>query len=193
MMPPDSQPTVTTHRPPHGWGSLFSPFHVVLQLLLAALFFSANELDRIFNLWFALVPIIGVPTIVVGMIWIGGIVRSLINRRWLRLASVAVAPLLVWPLLILLLRTGLDAHWVRFQLNKHGYEESIRKLQGTHPIYNSWDWGTTGGAAAVNIFYSLIYDESDRVVLRDGKNVEGGTTRVRKFGDHFYLVTLIYQ
>jgi hypothetical protein len=193
MRPSDSQASITNHRPPHGWGSLFSPFHVVLQLLLAALYFFANELDRIFNLWFALVPIIGIPTIAVGAIWIGGIARNIIHRRWLLLGRVVVAPLLVWPLLFLLLRTGFDAHWMRFKLNKHGYEESVRKLEVAHPIYNSWDWGSTGGAAAANIFYSLIYDESDRVVLSDGKNAEGGITTVRQFGDHFYLVTLVYQ
>ena len=193
MYPPDSQAAVANPRPPQGWRILFSPLHVLLQLLLAALFFSANELDRIFNLWFALVPIIGIPTIIVGLIWIGGIVRSLIHRRWLRLASIVVAPLMVWPLLVLLLRTGFDSHWVRFQFNKHGYEEAIRTLKGTHPIYHSWDWGSTGGAAAANIFHSLIYDESDRIMLRDGEKVGGGTAWVRKFGDHFYLVTLIYQ
>ena len=193
MQPPNSQAAVANFRPPHGFGRLFSPFHIALQLLLAILFYSANELDRIFNLWFALVPIIGIPTIIVGMIWIGGIVRSLAQRRWLRLASVVAAPLMVWPLLFLLLRTGFDSHWVRFQFNKPGYEETGRKLGGTHPIHHSWDWDSTGGAAAVNVFYSLTYDESDQVMLKDGEKVEGGTTRVRKFGDYFYLVTLIYQ
>ena len=155
MPPPENQAVVENLRPQHGWGNLFSPFHVVLQLLLAALFFSANELDRIFNLWFALVPIIGIPTIIVGLVWIGGIVRNLINRRWLRLVSVVVAPLIVWPILVLLLHAGFDSHWIRFQVNKHDYKEAVRTLEGTHPIHHSWDWGTTGGVAAVNIFYSL--------------------------------------
>ena len=193
MPHPDAQATVVNQPPPSGWRNFFSPFHIVLQMLVAALFFSAHELDRIFNLWFALVPIIGIPAIIVGIIWIVGIIRNLILGRWLRLASVAIAPLLVWPLLILLLRTGFDSHWVRFQFNKPSYEETVQALEGTHPRYHSWSWGSTGGAAAANIFHSLVYDESDRVAHRDGEKVEGGITSVRTFGNHFYLVTLIYQ
>ncbi|MEK9136030.1 MAG: hypothetical protein AAB393_02810 [Bacteroidota bacterium] len=93
----------------------------------------------------------------------------------------------------MLLRTGFDSHWVRFQFNKPSYEETVQALEGTHPRYHSWSWGSTGGAAAANIFHSLVYDESDRVAHRDGEKVEGGITSVRTFGNHFYLVTLIYQ
>jgi hypothetical protein len=190
---PDSLASVSNQPPPRGWRDFFSSFHVVLQLLVASLFFFATELDRIFNLWFALVPVIGISAIIVGIIWIVGVVRNLILGRWLRLASVTMAPLMVWPFLVLLLRTGFDSHWMRFQFNKPNYVETVRTLEGTHPIYRSWNWGSTGGAAAANIFYSLVYDESDKVTLRDGEKVEGGITSVRTFGDHFYLVTLIYQ
>lgn len=178
---------------PSGWRNFLSPFHIALQLFVATLFFSAHELDRIFNLWFALVPIIGIPAVIVGVIWIVDIIRNLILRRWLRLSSVAIAPLLVWPLLVLLLRTGFDSHWVRFQFNRPNYEETVRALEGTPPKYHTWDWGSTGGAAAVNIFHSLVYDESGRVTQREGERVGGGITSVRTFGDHFYLVTQIYQ
>ncbi|MBW8370696.1 MAG: hypothetical protein K0M66_06965 [Thiobacillus sp.] len=189
----DARATAVNQPPPRGWRNFFSPFHIGLQLLVAALFYSANELDRIFNLWFALVPIIGIPAIIVGIIWIVGIIKNMALGRWLKLASVAIAPLLVWPLLVLLLRTGFDSHWVRFQFNKPNYEQTVRSLEGTHPMYHSWNWGSTGGAAAANIFYSLVYDESDRVTQREGEKSEGGITSVRTFGDHFYLVTLLYQ
>lgn len=193
MHHPGAHATVVNQPQPSGWRNFFSPFHIVLQLLVATLFFFSHELDRIFNLWFALVPIIGIPAIIVGVIWIAGIIRSLMHGRWLRLASVAIAPLLVWPLLVLLLHTGFDSHWVRFQFNKPHYEEAVRALEGTHPMFHSWDWGSTGGAAAANNFHSLVYDESDRLTHREGERIDGGITSVRSFGDHFYLVTLIYQ
>lgn len=189
----DAQAAAANPPQPGGWRNFFSPFHIALQLLVAALVFSAHELDRIFNLWFALVPLIGIPAITVAAIWVVSLIRSLIFRRWVRLASVAIAPLLVWPLLILLLRTGFDAQWVRFRINKVSYDETVRALEETHPIYHTWDWGSTGGAAAANIFHSLVYDESDRVTLRNGEMAEGGITSIRAFGDHFYLVTVIYQ
>ena len=162
-------------------------------MALAFLFFFADELDRILNLWLLLVPIIGIPTIIVGAAWIVGFIRNLIERKWIKFASVVIAPLIVWPLFILLLRSGIDAHWVRFQINKPSYAATVRALNSPHPQHYSWEWGSTGGAAVVNIFNSLVYDESDQVTLREGETTEGGVTSVKNFGDHFYLVTMIYQ
>lgn len=178
---------------PGSCGSLFSPLHLLLQSGLAALFFFAGELDRKFELWFALVPVLGVPAIAVGVTWMVGIVRSSLRRDWMTVASVAIAPVIVWPLLILALHTGFDSHWMRFQINKSGYEASIRTLRAPSPAYHSWDWGTTGGAASVNIFYFLIYDESDQTPRRATEASRSFVTQVRSFGDHFYLVTQIYQ
>lgn len=176
-----------------GYGSLFSPLHILLQSGLAILFFLAGEIDRKFGLWFALVPILGIPAVVVGAAWMVGIVRSSLRGDLMRATSVAVAPLIIWPLLICALRMGFDSHWMRFQINKSSYEASVSALRAPSPAYHSWDWGTTGGAASVNIFYSLIYDESDQTPRRATEASKDFKTQVRGFGGHFYLVTLIYQ
>ncbi|MES2385432.1 MAG: hypothetical protein V4593_12865 [Pseudomonadota bacterium] len=184
---------MSTELRPKGYGSLFSPLHILLQSGLALLFFFAGELDRKFGLWFVLVPILGVPAIAVGVTWVVGIARSSLRRDWMRAASVAAAPLIVWPLLILALHKGFDSHWLRFQITKSGYEASIQTLRSASPAYHSWDWGTTGGAASVNIFHSLIYDETDQTPRRAIEASKDFETQVRGFGGHFYLVTQIYQ
>ena len=192
MSLPNSPANTANQVPRHRAIGFFSPLHILLQAAIAILFFVADELDRIFNLWFLLVPIIGIPVIVVGITWIVDVIRSTIRMQWAKLASVVLAPLIVWPLLVLLLHIGIDSHWVRFQTNKRDYEETIRSIESPHPIHHSWNWGTTGGAAAANIFYSLVYDETDQINLKNGEKREGGVTFVRSYGDHFYLVTQLY-
>jgi hypothetical protein len=192
-MPPVYTRAVEARLRSHGLVSLVSPLHLLLQTALALIFFVSGELDRIFNLSFALVPVLGIPAITICVAWIIGIIRSLRQRDWRRTTSVAIVPLIVWPLLIFMLRAGFDAHWARFQINKRSYETSVRALHGSSPAYHSWDWGSTGGAAAVNIFYALVYDESDQISSKADEASKNPTKVVRNLGGHFYLVTDIYQ
>ncbi len=183
----------TSSMPNQSDSKFISPFHILLQMALAVLFFFANELDRIFNLWLLLIPVIGIPTIIIGVAWIVAIFRNLIQGKWIRLASVVIAPLIVWSIYIGLQRSGIDSHWVRFQFNKSSYESTVHALGSPHPQHYSWEWGSTGGAAVVNIFYILVYDETDQVALRESEKSEGGDTSVKNYGNHFYLVTRVYQ
>jgi hypothetical protein len=178
--------------PPHGGADHYSLMHVLLQLALATLFFFSHELDRIFNLWLLLVPILLVPTVVVGITWLISIGINLFKRRWRRLASAVVAPIFVALLAASLLFSGIDAAWVRFHLDKDSYYETVKELTGPHPRHYSWNWGSTGGAAVVNILQAIEYDESDQVARRQNESLEGGIVTVREFGNHFYLVTTTY-
>ena len=172
---------------------LLSPIHLILQTALAILFFFANELDRILNLWLILVPIIVIPTFIVGVVWIDGIIRNVIKMKWIKLASVAIAPIIVWSIYILLLRSGFDSQWIRFKINKTSYDATVSALENHHPRHYSWEWGSTGGAGVVNIFYSLVYDENDKIPLRESESSKGEDITIRNFGNHFFLVTRIYQ
>lgn len=182
-------------KPPfhvQGWRRLFSPFHVTLQFLLAILIIFSDALERHYNFWIGVVLVVGVPAILVLLIWVGGLLKNLIQRRWWKLAAVALAPLVVWPLTILTTRAGFDADWVRFQYSRADYTKTVQALGATHPLSHSWDWGGTGGLLTVSDFTSLVYDESDQVMRRNGNEYNGGYTSVRSFGDHFYLVTQSY-
>lgn len=172
----------------------FSSIHIKLQAALAVLFFFAGELDRTLGLWILIIPVVFIPAITVALIWIVSVFSNLIRRRWTRLISAAIAPLIVWPVFFLLLMSGFDADWVHFQIKRPSYMATIRTLDVSHPRERSWDWGGRGGVGSVNFHYSVVYDETDRTASRDGEKVEGGgTVWVRSFGDHFYLVTYVVQ
>lgn len=173
----------------------FSSLHLALQSALALLFAYALELDRIFHLWLALVPLIGIPAIVVALTWTVSVISNSCNKRWRRLVSTLAAPIIVLSASALLAWLEIDPHWIRFQINKREYRETLSILNATHPRNHTWNWGEAGGAAVRNVFWTLEYDESDRsplkAVLR-GDGDEGPSVSVRSFGNHFYLVTRMY-
>ena len=174
----------------------FSPLHLIVQTALAVLICSGSELDRIFNLWLALVPVLGIPFIIVALFWLVSVGWNLYQRRWRRLASALIAPPVVIGVTALLLYHEIDAQWVRFQFNRSSYQRTVEGLSGPHPRSHKWSWGDTGGAAVANVFRTLEYDESDRVPLtleRPDPERTSNTVTVRSFGSHFYLVTRIYQ
>ncbi len=171
----------------------YTIFHLILQLAFAALLFFLNELDRRLNLYLLLVPLLLVPALVVVIIWLTSVITNSIRKRWRRLASAVIAPVIIFCLMASLAHWRIDADWVRFQANHRHYEKSVQFLKGPHPRHVTWDWGHTGGAAVVCIDYELHYDESDLTKLRDGERKGGGIIRVRDFGNHFYLVTAVYQ
>jgi hypothetical protein len=172
---------------------LISPLHICLQIFLAVLLVSADEIDRIFNLWLALVPIIGIPALIICITWVVAIFRRLIHSQRPSLFSILFAPLIVWLPFIILLRAGINPDWIRFQINRGTYENEVELSKEVRPRYKSWNFGATGGVAVVNVSRYIIFDESDKVMLKSGQKEDGGTISVRKMSSHFYLFTVMYQ
>lgn len=105
----------------------------------------------------------------------------------------------------------------RFRLNRQHYVDQIAQLPQTGaPRLAAFDWGSTGGVAVANVFYTLVYDESgeiDRLVeertmewrqracsvsnLRTCFTKKSDPPRyyvdVRKMDTHFYLMRETYQ
>ena len=190
----DRAATDPASPPPANRQDCFSAFHLILQSAFAVLIFFSGEIDRIYNLWLQLVLVVGVPAIFVASIWFISVIFNLFKRRWRRLVSALAAPLIVFGWMWLLAYWEFDAQWVRFQVNRRAYAETLHVLGS--PRHFSWDWGGTGGAAVADISRQLIYDESGQVLLRatlHGADPERGDVTVRSFGDHFYLVTRIFQ
>jgi hypothetical protein len=171
----------------------YTIFHLILQLAFAGLLFFSDELDRRLNLYLLLVPLLLIPALVVVIVWLTSVIKNIIRKRWRRLASAVIAPVIIYCLMASLSHWQIDADWVRFQANHRHYEISVESLKGPHPRHVTWDWGHTGGAAVVCIDYELHYDESDLTKLRDGERKGDDFITVRDFGNHFYLVTTLYQ
>jgi hypothetical protein len=187
-------------------------------MLVTLLFWYGNELDRIFHLYVLLLPVLFIPALIVTVALLVGGILACVRRHWRRLASIVAAPPLAWALFAWLSQMGVSPDWVHFQLQKSAYLEQVARCEcGPNGLrFKVFDWGGTGGVAVANIFYSLVYDESDEIALPAGewttawkRRVGPGTgsqlysilqpedehhsTNVKLVEGHFYLVTEVYQ
>jgi hypothetical protein len=144
-------------------------FSISYTLWVGALFLLyslGNDLDRIFNLYFLLVPLMLLPTMAVAIAWIVWLIRNSFLRRWRRLASVIVAPFVAYGFFILLGMLDINPDQIRFEFTQQSYLKQIaEKTSSEPPRLEIFLWGTTGGAAVTNTLDYLIYDESDEVGL----------------------------
>lgn len=168
--------------------------HFCVWLVFGTIFYLGPELDRLFGLYFLLVPLLAIPALIASATFVIGLVANLWARRWRRLVSVVAAPVITIGLLAASIHYQIDPSWIHFQLKRHPYTELARNLPGPSPKYHEWSWGGTGGAASANIFYSLVYDETDNPLNRpEQPGHQGATSSAQPYGDHFFLVTEIFQ
>ncbi len=191
----------------------FTATYVYLCLLCFLLIVFSEELDRIFNLWLLMVPILLVPVCLLFIALVSSISVNAARGRWRRAASALLAPFLAAVPLVFCYQLGITPTWVRFQLSRAHYEREIARMQAKDgaPRLRAFDWGELGGVAVANIFYTLVFDESGEVGLPPGQRsaawleragqqpqlysvLQGkGDPSVRFMGNHFYLVKQVYQ
>ena len=192
----------------------FSYFAWVVVIFL--LFASAADLDRIFNLYLWLVPLVYIPALAVLVGWTAALIRNVTLRSWRRVISVLVAPVAAWALFVMADAAGVNAQRIRLEIGRRAYLDEIAKLAPCdEPRLKLFDWGQSGGAGVNSLIDTLVYDESDEVSLpakersaawRDrARKLCPGTpicailwplaerlTVVKKIEGHFYLLTEVY-
>jgi hypothetical protein len=191
----------------------FSFSYFAWIVLVCLLFASGRDLDRLFNLYLLLVPLLYIPALAVTIYWIIAMIRNLLLRRWRRVISILAAPLAAYLLFAAANAAGVNSEWIRFELWKHRYVDEIGRLANTDaPRIKLFDWGQTGGAGVPNFAYTLVYDESDEIVRPPSERSTAWQDRasklcpdttmcatssppsgiyvtVKKLEGHFYLVT----
>jgi hypothetical protein len=188
----------------------FTAWYFVLVISAFLLFWYSAEYNL--PLVLLLLPIALIVTVVL----LVQAILCCVRRQGRRLASIAAAPFLAWAILASLNRMGFDLHWVHLQLQKVAYLEQIAQCDcGSDGLrFKTFDWGGTGGLSSPNIFYTLLYDESDEIALPADTRTAAWNKRVgswahwqpvrptrddyhsidlRALEGHFYLVTEIYQ
>jgi hypothetical protein len=190
----------------------FTGSYTVWAALLFLLFTGLHELDRIFNLYLLVVPLVLVPTAVAFIAFLVAFARNGIKWRWRRLVSLVAAPFAAWALLSLVAWAGLTPQRIRFEWGRSFYAEEVARMPaGEGARFKTWDWGGTGGVAVANIFYTLVYDESGEIALPLSRRSEAWKRRVgastpmfseplegtpvvtvEKLTGHFYMVTVVY-
>ncbi len=179
-----------THQPPNP--DRFTAKHVAMQLGFAIFLLFSDELDRIFNLYLLVVPLLLIPFGVVAATFLHAVASSIYKRRWRLLASALAAPPIVATILALLAHYKLNPDWLHFQLTCTEYKKEITNDLHPSPGPRTWSWGDTGGAGVANVFKKVVYDKSDDIINETKKSTSNMDISVRSFGDHFYLVTTVY-
>ncbi|TVT79543.1 hypothetical protein [Pseudomonas sp. H3(2019)] len=172
----------------------FAVGHFCVWLVFGTIFYLGDELDRLFGLWLLLIPLLAIPALIASGTFAIGLVANLWARRWRRLVSVVAAPVVTIGLLAASIHYQINPDWIHFQLTRDHYTELARNLPGPSPKYHEWSWGGTGGAVGPNIFYGLVYDETDKPLNRpEEPGHKGVTSSARPYGRHFFLITEIFQ
>lgn len=162
--------------------------HIVAWSLYGALFCLFDQLERISALsLFVTLPLLTVGGFCMLIVWITTITVSLWKRRWRYIGTAVLGPALLIGV-VFLVRYGYGCDWLRFQLCSWRYDREVQQMPQTQPRYRTWDWGETGGAGVVNIFHSLVYDETNRTAELALPN---GAISVHPLGNHFFIVTEI--
>jgi hypothetical protein len=127
----------------------------------------SRDLDRIFNLYMLAGLIFVLSAFVSAAALVISLVVNVIRRRWRRVISIITAPFVAGSFFVLLAWLGITPEQVRLDLWKSNYLAQVNAAAATDggPRLMSWDWGSTGGAGVVNYFWTLVYDDSDQIVL----------------------------
>jgi hypothetical protein len=165
--------------------------HLIAWALLSLLFYFSDQLDRTLRLYILVVPLQVLPGLALIVAWLFALGLSIWRKHWRYLATLILAPTLLVGTTAMM-SFGYDSDWLRFQLFGWRYEQAAKTLHQQGGTYREWNWGDTGGVAAANIFYKLVYDETNRTTS-SALSEDSHSIDVRSFGKHFYLVTEIYQ
>ena len=197
----------------------YTPWYTVWTGTFFLLLWLSQDLDRIFHLYIALVPLLAIPAFVWLVTLVIGLAANTFKRRWRRVISILVAPIIAGTFFLALEPLGVTTERIRLELWKSSYVAEVDALPASdHGIrLKAWNWGTTGGAAAANLVWTLVYDDSDQIALPPSswsaawvqKTGQAGSplysvvhhTRddqsyavtVRHLGGHFYAVEELYQ
>jgi hypothetical protein len=196
----------------------FTPWYTVLTGAFFLLLWTDQDLDRIFNLYILLVPILAICAFIWLATLLTGLAVNAFKRRWRRVLSIAVAPIIAWSFFSALGPLGVTTQRIRLEWGKSDYLAEVGALPASDDgiRLKTWNWGSTGGVAVPNFFWTLVYDDSDQIVLppsswsavwvrktgqtgsplysvvhnrRDGKDYY---VSVKRLDGHFYVVEELY-
>ncbi len=130
-------------------------------------FVLGHDLDRVFNLYWRLVPVVTIPLIATAFWLVVCFAANIYRRKWTRAISVIGAPVLAAGFYFTLYSFGVSTDRIRFAFTKHRYELLIAtvKKNDNEPRLLIFPWGDTGGAGAANVIDTLIYDENGELAL----------------------------
>jgi hypothetical protein len=121
----------------------FSLVYFLWALVPLLLFAFGNSLDRFFNLYLLVVPLVFLSPIVVAVALLASLVLNLVKRRWRRVISVLLGPTVAVAIFVFAAHFGVDADRIRFELTKSAYLKQTAQMsrEGGGPLLAKFDWG----------------------------------------------------
>ncbi|OWO92535.1 hypothetical protein B5E41_22530 [Rhizobium esperanzae] len=110
----------------------------------------------------------------------GSLCFNLVLRRWRRVLSLLITPLLLLVCLHLLAVAGITPDSVRFALTKQAYLAEIKRadLPGAEQRFRTFVWDDTFRRKT---YSTLVYDESDEIALPKGAQSAAWQQRLQTF------------
>jgi hypothetical protein len=160
----------------------WTPYYTIVAFLFFLYCMLIYELDLIYNFYFKLVIYLGLPVLAFLVLGLVIFFYNAFKRRWRRLLSLVLAPILAILPIAAFSYFGFDMDWVRYEYRKPGLMRDVERLansdkQGTVVC---WWWGDTGGAGTASSSFALIYDDSDQITLPPASWPEDFKSRVKK-------------
>jgi hypothetical protein len=155
------------NAPPLGSADRLMKRYALAAFCVAVLWAYGYELDRAFNLYFLIGPILLLPAFGLGIWALAGLISGVYHKHWVRAVSALLGPILSCLLVYGLLSMGVTPDRIRFEFLNADFDRQIeagRAARAT-PLLMRFHWGETGGAGATNWIHLLYYDESDEIQL----------------------------
>ena len=136
-----------------------------LAALAGCLWWQARSaLDRQFDLFLLLLPVIGLPILAIAFTLGAALLFHLYSTQWRRAASVLLAGVLAWCFLEWLPINSVD--WAIFELNQSRYDTSPANLPGSvGSRIKAWLFRDEGAFGSPVVETYVVYDESDELAL----------------------------
>jgi hypothetical protein len=141
----------------------YTPWYTVWTGALFLLFWVSRDLDRIYNLYLLLLPILVLPALICAAVLVISLVVNAIKRRWRRAISIVFAPIIAASFFLLLGRIGVTTEFIRLELRKSTYLAEVESLPPTVSGCRLKTWDSSGGPGVFS--WILVYDGCDQIVL----------------------------
>jgi len=148
------------------WGPDRLLLRYAIVLVLCLLWLGAyDELDDMYNLFIPGLLLVFIPIASVAVYLAVALLINLATRRWMRVVSVLMGPLIGWFAVDAAVQAGFTPQYLHVALVRNSYLSEVSSSQIEAGAFRVWKWGETGGPLTVRVFKLLVYDPSGEIAL----------------------------
>ena len=191
----------------------FSFKYSIMCAVAGAFIWFSHAIDRAYNLYILLDLLIIVLSVFFGIYIFYAFIINLLRRNFRLMSSAIAAPFLAYALFFSLTAMNINQDRILFFFQKGRFVALVEQAKALNPESELlvFPLGDTGGAAVVNIFDLIVYDESGEIKLPKAQRSRAWMVRAQgkcpgsimcailedqaigqELQGSFYLVRLVY-